>query len=172
MATSLSWPVALRKFATVLTLTKISTIATSPSWPVALRKLAAVLTLTKICTMDMFQRWPVALRKFATALTPSLPQPVKFPGWKLHAYTPPNSIFDGPITNLLSILSILTEIFSRAHGKGAKKPYWFQIWPLLLVVFQWRRGKHGSERVNSCPTQQDGHVSEVTNCFEEDLQQL
>ena len=48
-------------------------------------------------------------------LTPSLPQPVKFLGWKVHTYTPPNSIFDGHITNLLWILCILIEIFSRAH---------------------------------------------------------
>ena len=31
-----------------------------------------------------------------------------------------NGIFDGPITNLLSILRILIEIFSRAHLKGEK----------------------------------------------------
>ena len=29
-----------------------------------------------------------------------------------------DSIFDGPIINLLSVLSILIEIFSRAHPKG------------------------------------------------------
>ena len=34
------------------------------------------------------------------SLTPSLPQPVKFPGCKVHTHTPANSIFDGPITNL------------------------------------------------------------------------
>jgi len=31
-----------------------------------------------------------------------------------------DSIFDGPITNLLSVLSILIEIFSRAHPKGGR----------------------------------------------------
>ena len=36
----------------------------------------------------------------------------------MHAYTPANSIFDGPITNLLLILCILIEIFSRAHALG------------------------------------------------------
>ena len=41
---------------------------------------------------------------------------------KMHTYTPPNMIFDGPVTNLLSILSILIEILLRAHAKGAKKP--------------------------------------------------
>ena len=31
-----------------------------------------------------------------------------------------NSIFDGPVTNLLSVLRILIEIFSRAHPKGGR----------------------------------------------------
>ena len=35
---------------------------------------------------------------------PRSPQPLKFPGWKVHTWTPSNSIFDGPITNLLSII--------------------------------------------------------------------
>ena len=40
----------------------------------------------------------------------------------MHTYTPSNGIFDGPnITNLLSILSILIEILSRAHENGQKK---------------------------------------------------
>ena len=53
-------------------------------------------------------------------LTPSLPQPVKFPGRKVHTYMPANSIFDGPITNLLSTLCSFIEIFSHAHAKGEK----------------------------------------------------
>ena len=36
----------------------------------------------------------------------------------MYTYTPANSIFDSPITNLLSILKILVEILSRAHAKG------------------------------------------------------
>ena len=53
-------------------------------------------------------------------LTPSIPQPLKCPGRKVHIYTPLSSIFDGPVTNLLSMLCILTEILSRAHTKGAE----------------------------------------------------
>ena len=30
---------------------------------------------------------------------------------------PANSVFDGPITNLLSVLCIVAEILSRAHAK-------------------------------------------------------
>ena len=59
--------------------------------------------------------------RHSSGLTPSLSQPVKFLGWKVHAYKPPNSIFDGPITNIISILSILiVELFSCAHGKEAE----------------------------------------------------
>ena len=35
-------------------------------------------------------------------------------------YTPANSIFDGPVTNLLSVLYILIEVLSFAHAKGKK----------------------------------------------------
>ena len=38
----------------------------------------------------------------------------------MHTFTLANSIFDGPITNLHSILCILIEILSFAHGKGGK----------------------------------------------------
>ena len=39
---------------------------------------------------------------------------------KMHTYTPANSVFDGPITNLLSTLCISIEILSRAHAKEEK----------------------------------------------------
>ena len=54
-------------------------------------------------------------------LTPALPQHVKFPGLKVQAYTPSNSVFDGPITNPVSVLCILIEILSHAHGKAKEK---------------------------------------------------
>ena len=38
----------------------------------------------------------------------------------MHTYVPPNSIFNGPITNLLSVLCIVIEILSRAQTKGAE----------------------------------------------------
>ena len=61
--------------------------------------------------------------------------PLKFPGWNVHTYTPPNSITDGPIANVLLVLCILLEILSRAHGKGAKKALMVLNLALLLVVF-------------------------------------
>ena len=42
------------------------------------------------------------------------------PGWKVHTYAPANSIFDGPITDLLSTLCILIEVLSCVCVKGRK----------------------------------------------------
>ena len=53
-------------------------------------------------------------------MTPSPPQPVKLPGLKVFAYTPVNSIFDGPTATLLSILYILIDILSCTPPKGKK----------------------------------------------------
>ena len=38
----------------------------------------------------------------------------------MHIFTPINSIFDRPVTNLHSILWVLVEVFSRAHAKSGK----------------------------------------------------
>ena len=38
----------------------------------------------------------------------------------MHTYTAENSIFDSPVTNLLSVIRILIEIISRAHAKGGE----------------------------------------------------
>ena len=38
----------------------------------------------------------------------------------MHTSTPANSIFDKPITNLLSILCILVEVLLRVHAKRRK----------------------------------------------------
>ena len=65
-------------------------------------------------------------------------QGVKFPCWKVHTYRPANSISDGPITNLLSILCIWTEILWCAHVKGTKKPSWFQIWHFYFRMMAWQ----------------------------------
>ena len=57
-------------------------------------------------------------------LTPSLPKPVKFRGSIAHTYTPPKSIFDGPVTNLLSILlcALLKKSFQVLMRKERKSP--------------------------------------------------
>ena len=62
--------------------------------------------------------WKEHLLRGLVPLTPSLSQPVKVPDETV--YTPPNSIPDGPITNLLSILCILIEILSGDQAMGQK----------------------------------------------------
>ena len=56
--------------------------------------------------------------------------------------------FDGPRTNLLSILCVLIEVYSCGHAKG-ENAWMISNLSLLLVVFlsEWQRGNHGSERV-------------------------
>ena len=44
----------------------------------------------------------------------------------MRIYTPANSIFDGPVTNLFSVLRILIEILSRARAKGGNRLNDFQ----------------------------------------------
>ena len=39
----------------------------------------------------------------------------------MHTYTPANTISDGPIAHLHSVLCILIEILIRAHAKKKKK---------------------------------------------------
>ena len=68
-------------------------------------------------------------------VTPSLPQLVNFLGWKVHTDMPANSIFDGPITNLLSILCVWIEILWCAHAKRGGALTISNL-ALLLVIFR------------------------------------
>ena len=107
------------------------------------------------------------------ALTPSLPQPVKFLGWKVHTYThtyththarththihrqthaytlytgvSANSIFFHPIILLFSMLYVFMKILLHANMKKKTKRLKISNFTLLLVVFKWHQS---SERVNS-----------------------
>ena len=51
------------------------------------------------------------------SLTPSLPQPVKCPGRKMHR-RPTNSTFSGLITSLPSVLCVFMKFLSRASVKN------------------------------------------------------
>ena len=62
----------------------------------------------------MFRRR--SLKETDGRLTPSLPRPVQFPGWKVHTYTPENSIFHSPVSNPLSVQRIFIEILWRVHA--------------------------------------------------------
>ena len=55
----------------------------------------------------------------------------------MHTCTPPDAVFDGPITNLHSALCILLEIPLCAHAKGGeKKAIIMSDLAHLLVVFR------------------------------------
>ena len=49
---------------------------------------------------------------------------------------PPNSIFDGPVPNLLSTLCTLIEILPCVHAKGAAKALTVSNLALLLDFFR------------------------------------
>jgi len=49
---------------------------------------------------------------------------------------PPNSVFDEPVTNLLSTLCILIEILSGARAKGSKRFKLISNLAPLLLAFR------------------------------------
>ena len=61
---------------------------------------------------------------------------------------PENSISDGPITNLLSILCILVEILLCTHTKGQKSHNDFRFGTFIGHFLRENRQAYGSERVN------------------------
>ena len=64
-------------------------------------------------------------------------------------YTPANSLFDGLVTNLHSILCILIETFHMLRQRRQKNKHWrLQIWHFYWSFSEWWCGKHGSEKVN------------------------
>ena len=95
-------------------------------------------------------RWPSwAPRSYHfLTLTPLLSQLVNLPGWKVLTDTSANNMFDGSITNLLSMLCISVEVFSRAQAKRDKSLNHFKFCRFCWSFFEWRCCKHGSERVN------------------------
>ena len=97
---------------------------------------------------DVTWQWPCLW--FVTiphhsSLTPSLPQAVTFPGWKMHGRAC-REYFSGPAAHLFSILCVLMKTLSHANVKRRQKCLKVSDFALLLVVFKWH---HGSEGVNS-----------------------
>ena len=64
----------------------------------------------------------------------------------MRKYMPENSIFDGLISNILSILCILIEILLCAYAKERKSQNDFKFGTFTGHFLSERR-KHGSERV-------------------------
>ena len=59
---------------------------------------------------------------------------------------PANSIFDGHIATLLSVLCILVEVLSRIYAKTGKSLNYFKF-GTFIGCFSGDSVKHGSERV-------------------------
>ena len=93
-----------------------------------------------VCVLEFNLEHKCLHEFFFCCLTSSLPQPVKFPGWKVHTYMPADSIYDGPVTNLPSVLCILIEIFSRVHAKGERGLNDFKFGTVLARFQKIRRG--------------------------------
>ena len=82
---------------------------------------------------------------FPGKLTLLLPQSVKFPGLKVHTYTPANSIWWSYNKSTLNTVHFDRNPFTCScewggGGRGGK-------FSILLVVLEWWSGRHGSERV-------------------------
>ena len=66
----------------------------------------------------------------------------------MHTYTPVNSISDGPVTTLLSVLCVLyCEVPSRVHAKTEKSLNDFKFGTSVGRFSSDGAGKHGSEGV-------------------------
>ena len=88
--------------------------------------------------------YSLVLNKRQDILTPSLPQPVEFPGWKVHGRTC-KQYFSGPITHLLSLSTFWCKSFHIPAQKRRQKGLRISRFALLLAIFKWH---HGSEVVN------------------------
>ena len=130
-----------------------------------------VLGLTDLCRAKQMSLWKDGRKECKgtpngkppehqnVVLTPSLPQPVKCPGWKVHNDMPANSILSHPITNLLSVLCILMQSFHMLMQKRKQKGLSVSSFTLLLVIFKWHNGR---ERVREGWTFGEGLI-----CVEE-----
>ena len=80
-------------------------------------------------------------------LTASLPQPVKFMGWKVHVHACKHYIFWSCNIYLQCYAFWRNSLQIPMPKKKKKKKKGWRVWDftLLLVVFKWH---HGSERVN------------------------
>ena len=76
--------------------------------------------LTNACRMKMAQKRRGQNDVSEKPLTPSLPQPVKFPGWNMDGRACKQDI-SGPITYRLSMLCLLMEILSHASAEKQNK---------------------------------------------------
>ena len=84
-------------------------------------------------------RDPPSLSVSLPCLTPSLPRPVKFPGWKTHGRACKQYIFRSCSTSTFNAMCFDENPFTCQRETEDKKASGFQI-SLILDVFKWLRG--------------------------------
>ena len=95
-----------------------------------------------------------AYAKVSPCLTPSLPQPVKFPGWKMHGHACKQYIFHS--YNIYFQCCVFQwKSFHMTEWKLRQKDFRVSNFALLLVIFKWH---HVSEGVNSWKPDENLHL--------------
>ena len=83
-------------------------------------------------------------------LTPSLPQSVKFPGWKMHGRACKECIFQSYSTSASNAVHFDENPFTyqvKRRQKGSR----VSNFALLLVVFKWHHGSEGVKKTTPPP---------------------
>ena len=103
----------------------------------------------------------------STQLTPSMPQLLKFLGWKAHSYMPPNSVFWWSYNNSIFNTVLFNSNPLTCSCEGQEGPIFFLTWPFYWLFSEWQ---HSNERVNEChctasplPSTQVGPLGEHTH---------
>ena len=79
-------------------------------------------------------------------LTPSLPQPVKFPGWKMHGCACKQCIFWSYNTSTFNAMRFDENLFTCQCGRE-KKGLRVSNFALFMVIFKWHQGSEGVKGV-------------------------
>ena len=77
------------------------------------------------------------------ALTPSLPQPVKFPGWKMHGCACEQYMFRSYDASTFTAMTFDENPFTCHTKKEVPNPKRSQVSQWVLLVFKWHRGREG-----------------------------
>ena len=106
-----------------------------------------------------FNRWLVRFRSgrilhaadVPCAVTPSLPQPVKFPGCKLHERACKQYVYFQVLWHIhFQCYAFWSKSFHMPVQKRRQKGLMISNFTLLLAVFKWH---HGTEGVNTTPVE-------------------
>ena len=96
-------------------------------------------------------------------LTLSLPQPVKYPGWKMHGRAS-NSIFSDPITSIFQCYEFWWKYFHVPVRKRRQKGLRVSNFAHLCVVFKWHRGSEGVNNTRTPRNETTVSLLSVLSC--------